>query len=200
MGSLPLEMFEAIKGKLDSLDAVLDEALLESKNKYDIERGFDPSKTYDELGLLDFEGLDALKRGTEDACYVLLEVKLRSGSNEFTKLYLRGFENCEDFHRGPIFNYLCEMSQLLPNEFNIPTVWPGDTEHPPKSINLEVSNTLLEITVVGGGKFDLKNGKINTHGQSTSFGPIPNEYKGRLIELFGLLVQKPAYKGYVINI
>ena len=106
------KMFEELQTKLDSIDAVLNEELMDSINTLDISNGFDAGKDYDpeELRSLDFKGVEALKKSGFESKYLLLEVRIEDGINPpYTKPHSRGFGAPTSSHRGIASGFLKEL-------------------------------------------------------------------------------------------
>ncbi|MBI2575657.1 hypothetical protein HYV84_00435 [Candidatus Woesearchaeota archaeon] len=143
----------------------------------------------------------ALKRTGAERKYLLLEVAVAEGDQNFSRLYLRGFDYSSMGHEDIGENFLREeLLPILKGIIEIPFSWPyekmafGNLPH--KIIRLEQNGTMFSIKGIGGGKFDLKDNRINLRGASRDFGPVPHEYQERLKGLFELLCQKPAYQGF----
>ena len=191
-------MFEEIKDNLDSLDEVLDMELVEKSIRRDVKSGFDPNAAYNERELFGFKSPEAIKKGRDMCPFVILEAALKSGSEEFTRHYLRGFEEAYTAHIGPVNYFLRALGEKLPAEFKVPFIW-SDSYPPPRSISLTAENQRIDLAVLGGGHYRVRDGKITTGGESTVFGPLPSQYRSHLAELLSLLVQKPVYLGFSID-
>ncbi|MBI2559078.1 hypothetical protein HYW20_07190 [Candidatus Woesearchaeota archaeon] len=177
-------MFEELKTKLGSIDSALNEESLNLANQSG-------------------DGIEALKKSGNEFKYLLLEVRLKEGGNEFAKLFLRGFDYPMYAH--PIIaEYFLrnEVTPSLTSNFKMPDRWPlkdKSFDQYERTVKSESEGLELTIFAVGGGKFDLKNNGINLRGYSQAFGSIPRDYQERFKELLQQLVQKPTYNGFQIN-
>ncbi len=198
-------MFEELRAKLDSIDAVLNEDDMDKRNAVNKSRGFDPSKDYTPEELKQYiTTIEILKKSGGEARYLLLEVKLESESSQFAKLYLRGFEVLINAHPYLANEFLKrELKPVTTPPFELPEEWPyereGIEEHYDQAITRKFWDYILTVSAVGGGKFDLKNNAINLRGKSEAFGSVPQAYQGRLREFLEQLVQRPAYNGFQVN-
>ena len=204
---LTIKMFQEVKEKLRTIDAVLNEEQLRYWDEIDINEGFDPDKDYtgEELKKIDPYGLESTKKTGKQKKYLLLEVTLKEGDNAYKEWYLRGFDHPGFGHQYIAQDFLRkDLIAVLSEDFEIPRSWPevGEVlrEKPVRDIVLENDGVKLTITAVGGGQYDLKDQKINIRGLSKGFGPVPVGYQDKLSELLELLVQKPPFHGYQINI
>lgn len=201
-----LKMFEELRTKLNSIDAVLNEEGMNSINALDRNRGFDPTKEYtpEELKKLYPSGLEALKKSGGESRYLLLEVRLEDEGSQYTKLYLRGFDVPINAHPALADRFLIrELQPVVTPPFELPTRWPYTTRGMnydyDSAITRESGELKLTVSAIGGGMFDLKNSRINLRGSSMAFGHIPQPYQDKLSELLGQLVQRPAYNGFQVN-
>ncbi|MBI2139116.1 hypothetical protein HYU13_05995 [Candidatus Woesearchaeota archaeon] len=196
-------MFNEIQQKLLTLDQVLNVENLDFANQMDRKEGFDPSREFSDEELRHFtsRGPVALKKTGAERKYFLLEVAVAVGGKNFSRLYLRGFDYSSMGHKDIGETFLREeLLPVLKGYIEIPFSWPAEKialeTWPYKVIRLEQNGTKFTIKGVGGGRFDLRENRINLRGESMDFGPVPHEYQERLKALFGLLCQKPAYQGF----
>lgn len=178
---------EELKEKLEGIDQLIDEALLEKFNGAD-----SPSPG---------EGLESLKITGDESRYLLLEVKLEYGGNEYTQLYLRGFEKYNMAHVGIALVFMREVEQIAQGHLSFPNGWPKN-EHrkPEKSMTVKRRGVKLTITGLGGGLYKLKDKAVEVYGISFGgFGPVPRGYQQQVRDMLGQLVQREQYKGFRVG-
>lgn len=176
---------EKVKQALEGIDQLLDEALLE---KFKGTNSPSPD-----------ESLESLKRTGNESRYLLLEVKLEYGGQEYTQLYLRGFEKYNMAHAGIALVFMREVKQIA-NPLRFPRRWPKkEYRGPEKSMTANKRGVKLTITVRGGGYYRLRDNTIEVSGCSESFRVVPEDYQQKVKDMLGQLVQRKQYAGFTVG-
>ena len=200
-------MLKRIQQRLSTLDAVLNEQWLGMAIESDARRGFDPAREYaeDELRRMFVVSPQGLMKTGQDSKYMLFEIKLEQDESVvWQKYYLRGFDYMSASHPALADRLLVHELGFISKHFpELPERWQSVGEPPFReaagSVTASNHGITITITGIGGGKFDLRDRIITTKDESRDFGSIPPQYKYKLAELLGLLVQKPTYHGFQIN-
>ena len=204
-------MFEELRNKVSTIDSVLNKEFANRMDALDIRNGFDPSKDYGYGSSIScvcrelekFHGVEASKKTCHPFDYLLLEVKLMKEGDEYSNLYLRGFEYLRDGPGIIAGEFLREdLKPILPSQFELPTQWPvtkGRRDLYSRHVTREVEGLVLSITPRGGGNFSFEGNRIDILEACHQFGVVPSEHKERFKELLQQLVQKPAYNGFQVN-
>ncbi|TAL56937.1 MAG: hypothetical protein EPN86_02405 [Nanoarchaeota archaeon] len=200
-------MFQDLREKLESIDSVFNEERYELGNEADRRNGFDASKDYDQKKLSSIaeraRGMDAVKKLGIERKYLLLQITLEEGENKYVNFYLRGFDEASGSHASLGENFLNdELRNELGDIFELPYIWPsvGYPREAVRDLVFEHDGLKLTVSGLGGGMYNLRDGKINLHGSSLGFGSVPTQYQERFAELLQQLVQKPAFQGYQVNV
>ena len=130
------------------------------------------------------------------AKYFVFQIELEGGDKPYSRTYLRGFEKRYAYHKQIATDFLKELPQNIREYFDLPRAWPTDSSRKcEKDIIRERDGLTLNITALGGGRYNFSDNTINTWGLSTDFElPPPNEF---LPELLGELVRtKEPYQGF----
>lgn len=195
--------FEAVQQKLRTLDTVLSDSLLELGSSVDRGNGFDPQRTYTESELARIHpfGPEAFQRTDNESRYLLLGVTLDGNGQTFSEVYLRGFDFIINSHPTIATAFLQhDLAPFLEGNCEVPLSWEQSGQPFPRKIGMEFDGLTLTVTGLGGGKFDLRDKRINTKGSSKKFGPVPAQYQEQFRAMLELLVQKPAYQGFQVNL
>lgn len=198
-------MFEELKRKLESIDAVLNEEDMDSLNALDISRGFRPDKEYTpkQVEEFKFKGIEALSKSGKESSYVVLEVVIEKDGNKYARLFLRGFDVPTNSQPILAETFLRrELRTALSPPFELPIEWPHETspmgDFYEKAVISEAGGLRLTISAIGSGQFDLKYRTINLKGPNLYFGSVPEAYKDRFRELLEQLVKKSTYRSFTI--
>ena len=202
-------MFGDIRDKIGSLEPVFNESLFTQGNGMDkIE--IDPARKYTDYTDRELKsfadrlwGVEARKVTGAEAKYILIGIKLEGNNQTYETKFLRGFDLTPFSHSviGEVF--LGTLRDAIGKYFDIGTDWPeegkGLNARTVPDIVFEKDGMKLTVTGIGGGKYNLRNGKLNVYGKSLDFGPVPKSHHDQLRELLGSLVQKQPFQGYEVN-
>ncbi len=176
-------MFDEIRERLRGIDLALNSTLLERYKD-------------DEL-----QGIEYLKRNKEDeGTFLLIELGLeqRGVHRIYQQKLVRGFEEVSLTHVGVVTHFLDEMKDVLKNHYKNPLTW-GRGVDISNVRSFEKGQFILNINVLGGGRYCFKDGEVKLYDKSDTFGPIPEqnwEDLLRLCEVEVLRHASSAYKGF----
>jgi len=200
-------MFGDIRDKLGTIDPVFDESLFEFGNRMDERAEIDPAKEYTDRELERMAsrlyGIDARKVTGAEAKYLLIGVILEGEGQTYEAQFLRGFDLAPFAHKAIGERFMVTLRNAIGDNFEIDTNWPNDGEglraRAVADIVFEKDDMKLTVTGIGGGRYNLRDNKLNVYGTSDDFGSIPRTHDDQLRELLGSLVQKQPFQGYKVN-
>jgi len=200
-------MFDDIKDKLMSIDPVFDESLFKFGKRMDKRKEIDPAKEYTDRELEDLAnkiwGIEARKVTGAEAKYLLIGIKLEYEGQTYEAQYLRGFDFTPFSHVVIGQSFLNALRDTVGEFFEIGRDWPEKVEdmntRAVREIVFEKDGMKLTVTGIGGGKYNLRDGKLNVYGDSQDFGSVPNLHQDQLRKLLGEVVQKQPLKDYEVN-
>lgn len=200
-------MFGDIRDKLGTIDLVFDESLFERGNRMDERKKIDPAKKYTDKDRENLAerlcGIEARKVTGADAKHMLIGVRLEGEGQTYEAQFLRGFDIAPFSHAVIGMYFLNTLGDATREYFDVDRNWPEEGKglhvHAVREIVYEKEGMKLKVTGIGGGKYNLIDGKLNVYGASRDFGPIPRSHQEQLRGLLGALVQKQPFKGYEVN-